>query len=220
MTVTKGMLAAIGLLAIAASACTSKTGDPADPGTGGAGASGNGLQLLTIVPETGVATNITLTVYSDGWGTLLGTIPLATEGPQVIDMVEAQPYSNPAQYYIYAKADGFYTELYTCTKGASIDVDLDKVPVRSNAMAGVIFGQQSYFADSYLADTTVEIEGAAGSTTFTTDAQGRYGLDGLPVGTYALHFDYQGQTIDLTLVHDAEGTQYADLYFDEPMQAS
>jgi hypothetical protein len=214
---TKGIVATAGLLALLASACTSKIDDS---GTGAAGAGGNGLELVAFQAEAGVAENITLTVYSDGWGTELGTVPLAVEGSAVISFEEAQPYSDPAQYYIYAKAQGFYTKLYSCAKGDTIQVDLDAVPVRDNAVAGAIFGTQSYFAPSTLADTTLELVGPGIAAELVTDSEGRFGLEGLPLGTYSLTFPYQSQTITLELVHDTEGTDYQDLYFDEPMQAS
>jgi hypothetical protein len=214
---TKGVVATASLLACFASACTTNSDEP---GTGAGGAGGNGLELVAFQAEAGVAQDITLTVHSNGWGTELGTVPLAVEGPAVISFEEAQPYSDPAEYYIYAEAAGFYTKLYGCAKGDTIQVDLDAVPVRENAIAGVIFGTQSYFAPSYLANATIALAGPGIATELVTDSEGRFGLEGLPLGTYSLSFPYQTQTITLELLHDSEGTDYTDLYFDEPMQAS
>lgn len=226
-----GLAAGLGLLL--GLACTSKVAQD-DDGTGGTGGTasggggssssstgtGGGSTFLPLQPEEGVATDITLAVYSDGWGTLLETLTVPTEGPVTISVEETEPYTDPPQYYIYAMADGFYTELYSCTKDGSIDVDLDAVPARSDAVAGVIFAQQSYFADSYLSNTTIAVDGAGVQTTLTTDGQGRYGLEGLPLGTYTLSFPYQGETITLQMTNGTTGTDYEDLAFAEPMQAS
>ena len=137
------------------------------------------------------ATNITLVVYSDGWGTVLDTIEMTTEGDVVIDIEEENPYSDPPAYYIYAMSDGFYTELYFCTKGGTISVDLDKVPNVKNSMSGVIFAQQVFFADCYHANRTINLsqEGQGSnvwSGSLTTDVQGRWGIANLPLGEYLL----------------------------------
>jgi len=227
-----GMAAGLGMLL--GLACTSKVSDADGDGGAGGTASGSGGETSTstssgtgggstfvpLQPEEGVATDITLAIYSDGWGTLLETLTVATEGPVTISVEETDPYTDPPQYYIYASADGFYTELYSCIKDGSIDVDLDAVPERSDAVAGVIFAQQGYFADSYLSDTTIAVDGAGVQTTLTTDAQGRYGLEGLPLGSYTLSFPYQDETITLQVTNGTAGTDYEDLFFAEPMQAS
>jgi len=186
-------------------------------GSGGTSGSGGGDP---ITPLPGVATDITLEVYSDGWGTLLDTLTLATEGSIVIDVKEPNPYSDPPAYYIYAKAKGFYTELYNCTKGQSIDVDLDAVPEEPNALAGVMFAKQSYFSDCYFANASVNLIDPSGVTRILqTDSQGRYGIRELPLGDYKIAFDYQGMPFSFDLVN-GPGTDYADLGFMEPMQAA
>lgn len=178
------------------------------------------ISVEPVEPQEGVATNITLSVYSDGWGDLLDTINLATEGPAVIDVHEDEPYYDPPAYYIYATADGFYTELYYCTKGDTIDVDLDAVPERPDTLAGVIFARQSFFADCYFADQAIQVTGPNGDTaTITTDAQGRYGLGNVPLGTYTLSFSHQDELFSFEIVNTA-GTDYEDLAFFEPMQAA
>lgn len=189
-------------------------------GTGGsagvAGSGGGG----PITPQEGVATDITLEVYSDGWGDLLETLQLDTEGSIVIDVVEEQPYSDPPAYYIYAKAEGFYTELYNCTKGQSITVDLDAVPDEPNALAGVMFAQQSYFSDCYFGNQSVNLIDPAGEThVLQTDAQGRYGIKDMPLGAYKVAFDYQSMPFSFDLTNTAS-TDYKDLAFMEPMQAA
>ena len=193
-------------------------------GTGGAagdgGAAGTGgASPEPVVPVPGVATNITLDIYSDGWGTLLETRQLDTEGSVVIDVNEANPYSDPPAYYVYARADGFYTELYKCTKGQSIDVDLDAVPAEPNAMTGVMFATQTFFAPCYYSNASVDLTGPGGlSVGLTTDDQGRYGIKNVPLGDYKIGFTYQSMPFSFDLTN-GPGTDYQDLSFQEPMQA-
>lgn len=185
--------------------------------------SGIGVDL---VPEEGVATDITLTTYSDGWGDLLATQTLDTEGAVTIDVEEEMPYSDPAAYYLYATAEGFYTELYRCLKGETITVDLEAVPDEPDTMAGAIFGTQGYFADSPLEEYVLHITDSAGTITATTptDTQGRFGIGGLPTGEYTLAFDYhqfgadEGYPVSFEIANTA-GVNYADFYFPEPAQA-
>ncbi|HHI03784.1 MAG TPA: hypothetical protein ENL22_09720 [candidate division Zixibacteria bacterium] len=165
-----------------------------------------------------VATGIALYVYSDGWGIILDTLEMDTEDTITIDIYEENPYSNPAQYYIYAKADGFYTELYRCTKGDTIRVDLDAVPQISNSITGVIFEQQVYFADCYFAekDIALSIPGGA-SISGTTDSLGRYGFSNLSEDSYFLHFSAYSMP-EVFTVTNTGGTDYEDLYFYSEMQ--
>jgi hypothetical protein len=186
------------------------------------------MQHATVLePVQAVAADITLKIYSDGWGNLLETRSLATEGPVTLDVAETDPYSDPPQYYAYASAPGFFTELFACTKGETIDVDLDAVPDGSSGVAGTMFATQSFFAPSYLDGQLVEVQGPNGwQATFTTDAQGRYAISDLPAGEYSFAFDYvqfegdAATTISLELGYDGEGVDYLDLFFAEPAQAS
>lgn len=172
----------------------------------------------TVDPEPGVATDIRLTIFSDGWGNELDATVIPTEGPVVIDVYEAEPYSNPPAYYIYARADGYYTELYTCTQGDTIDVDLDAVPQQANTVTGVIFTTQSFFADCYFANQAINVTGPGGAeVTITTDDQGRYGLGDISTGTYSLSWTYDGEPFSFE-VTNTSGTDYRDLSFAEPMQ--
>jgi hypothetical protein len=225
---------ALGVIALATTACAVEVTELSPDGQGGTagqgggtggqgagtGAGGAGGSITPVVPEPGVAHDITLSVYSNGWGTLLGTIHVDSEGPVVIDVNDPDPYGETPQFYIYAHAEGFYTELYGCSQGETIDVDLDAVPERPNAIAGVIFAQQSYFADSYLADQAIHLVGPGVDTTVTTDAQGRYGFENLPMGTYKLNLYYQDEIIVLETSNVTETTDYTDLSFFEPLQAS
>jgi len=182
--------------------------------------SGTGGTITPVQPEEGVAQDITLSVYSNGWGTLLGTIEVATEGPVLIDVQDPDPYGGTPQYHIYATADGYYTELYDASYGETINVDLDAVPEAPDAIAGVIFAQQGYFADFYFANETLQLVGPGVDQPITTDGQGRYGLENLPAGSYQLQFQYQGESIILETINATETTDYAVLAFMEPMQAS
>ncbi len=115
---------------------------------------------------------------------------------------------------------GFAVELYSCLKGQSIDVDLDAVPQEPNAMTGVMFAQQSYFADCYFSNESVNLVGPGGdSWVIETDAQGRYGIKDMPPGPYTIAFDYQSMPFVLELSNGAD-TDYEDLGFYEPMQAA
>ena len=229
---------AVGAAALLACACTTEVVDhPTDPGTGGSGNSGVGAGgtggsgaggagaaggggFAPLQPHEGTAQNITLSVFSDGWGVLLDEFVIDSEGPVSIDVAEENPYTEPPQYYVYAKADGFYTELYSCIKGETIHVDLDAVPDRPNAIAGVIFATQGYFADQYLDSASITLVGPTVTIPLVTDSQGRYGVEGLPAGTYRLNFFHQQEGISLETDNVSEGTDYEDLYFAEAAQAS
>jgi len=174
-------------------------------------------------PIEAIATNITLIVYSDGWGKVLDTIEMITEGDTVIDIEEENPYSDPPAYYIYAMSDSFYTELYFCTKGETISVDLDKVPEVKNSMTGVIFAQQAFFADCYHASKTITLSRKGQgidvwSGSLTTDVQGRWGIANLSLGEYLLTVvqkDSMTTFFDLT---NSVTTDYEDLYYLEDQQ--
>ncbi len=177
------------------------------------------------VSQDGVATDITLEVYSDGWGTLLDTLTLDTEGSGKISVDEEQPYYDPPQYYVYAKADGFYTKIYYCNKGESIDVDLDAVPTYDEGFAGVLIAQQSFFADAAIAGQEVEVlSGDTSWGSFTTDAEGRFGFSNVPAGELTFRFAYDqfgggGEVIEIQATK-LSGSTYKDLQFFEPAQAA
>ncbi|MFH2006789.1 MAG: hypothetical protein ABI333_09415 [bacterium] len=173
------------------------------------------LHYDAVTPGDGVATDITLEVYSDGWGTLVETISLDTEGAVVIEPYEEQPFSEPPQYYVYARAAGYYTELYLCSFGETIDVDLDVVPQRPDALAGVIFQGDDYFAHSYFANRTVEVEGPDGEyATISTDHQGRFGLAGVAAGRYLFTVSCEDEPHSHTFeLQNTAATDYDDFVF-------
>jgi hypothetical protein len=201
MKCTQSFLTAFLLLLVPLGACKTSTLSPG-----------------TVDPEPGVATDIELTIFSDGWGSELDATVIPTEGSVVIDVYEQAPYSDPPAYYIYARANTFYTELYTCTRGNAIDVDLDAVPPLANTITGVIFATQGFFADGYFANKTIRVTGPDdGEVTVTTDDQGRYGLADVPTGTYTFAWTYDGEPFSFE-VTNTSGTDYQDLFFAEPMQ--
>ena len=175
---------------------------------------------IPVDPIEGVATDITVEVYSDGWGNLVDTLHLDQEGPIVIDVYEEEPYSDPPEYYVYARAAGFYTELYYGLLGDTLDVDLDEVPLATRAVTGVVFAQQGFFADHYCVDQEMEMTGPGGfSTTLTTDEQGRWGLGNLEEGSYEISFEYTEMPFGFTVVNGS-GTDYLEYAFMEPVQGA
>ncbi|MFH1467072.1 MAG: hypothetical protein ABIO70_22000 [Pseudomonadota bacterium] len=177
------------------------------------------LPYTPMTPVEGVATDITFEIYSDGWGNLIETWTLDTEGDVVVSVEEEFPYSEPPAYYMYAKAEGFYTELYRCEKGDTVTVDLDAVPEASSAVTGVIFGQQYYFADHYLDSNLIKVTDGARNAELYTDAQGRFGLADLDTREVVLSFRYDHVDFSFTLTNTS-AADYTDLYFDDPAQAA
>lgn len=171
---------------------------------------------VSVSPEEGVATDLTITAHSDGWGTLLSTEGMDTEGDLLCDWPEDEPYNDPPNYYVYASADGFFTEVYLCTQGDTIGVDLDAVGDRPDAVAGSIFATQSFFAPAVVADHRVGLS-PGGAT--TTDEQGRYHVSELKQGDIELSLRWEMERFALT-VDNGAGVDYADWRFPAPMQAA
>ncbi len=170
-----------------------------------------------------VATDITLYVYADAniiasgkrssiseihapiAVIALDTLELATEGSITIDI------ENYSSYFIYAEANGFYTELHYCLKGETIDVDLDAVPAVPNSITGVIFENPGFPPDRYYDDLEIALTAAGGGSIFgTTDSLGRYGFSNLSKCTYFLHSDSFGIPKSFEL-SNTSGTDYTDL---------
>lgn len=171
-----------------------------------------------------VATDITLYVYSFGgeikgektssitnafapWPEIIpDTLEMATEGSILID------YEAHDTHFIYAEANGFYTELYHCSKGETITVDLDAVPEVPSSVTGVIFENPGFPPDNYFAeeDIVITVPGG-GSITGTTDSLGRYGFGNLSESAYILHSTDFGIPKSITLTNTS-GTDYEDLF--------
>lgn len=176
-----------------------------------------------VTPEPAVATDITVEIWSDGYGTLVETRTLAAEGPMPVDPVETNPYSEPPQYYVFARAPGFFTELYLATWGDVVDVDLDAVPDLPAGVAGVVFHGDPFFAPCYYAserlgftrpgpDGPPSYEQDLPMTFQRTDGQGRYGLEGLDLGQWLMVFTAGDEEQVFTLENGA-GTDYQDVIF-------
>ena len=59
---------------------------------------------------------IMLKVYSDGWGTLMGTFTVQEEGSHKLKISDHEPYYLPPRYFIeMSAARDYYTEQYRCT---------------------------------------------------------------------------------------------------------
>ena len=145
--------------------------------------------------------------------------PWQLKGPVVCDTNDPNPYSDPPPFYIYAKATGFYTRVYTCTKGQTITVDLDAVGDHDSAVAGVIFADQSFFAPSLLPTSAdIAFSGQGLNMTLHVDADGHYALQNLPAGAYKLAFTQGGESFSFDL-SAAQGVTYQDLHYMAPMQA-
>lgn len=174
--------------------------------------------VISTDPVPGNATNIKLSVHSDGWGTLLDTFTVASEGAVVIDINEANPFSDPPRYYVYAETDNYYTELYNCLKGDTITVDLDSVRAVPLSIAGVVFSEQVYFTDCYYRDRVLSLSGPGNfHKTITTDNQGRYSAGGLSIGDYTIEFSPDG--LDRVFhISNTIGTDYQDFSFLESIQ--
>jgi len=162
---------------------------------------------LSVLGDSWLLAQILLEIYSDGWGYLVDTITMEEEGYISFTVYEEQePYYDPPELYAYASREGCYTELYNFTGvmlyyhpllGWRVDCELtvDLDPVTARKLNGVMFMTQIYFADSYLADTDVNVLAVDTNTydlflvtSFHTDSQGRFAIDPLPAGEYFLEF--------------------------------
>jgi len=156
-----------------------------------------------------VATDITLYINSVGFGIAPDTLDMNTEDTITIN------YFGGGSYFIYARANGFYTELYYCSNGETITIDLDAVPQVLNSVTGVIFEEEmAYFdlQDSYLSEADIVLSVVGGrSISGTTDSLGRYGFSNLSECEYLLHSAafHAPQSFDIT---NTGGTDYKELY--------
>jgi len=131
---------------------------------------------------------------------------MAIEGSIVIDI------EDQASYFIYAEANGFYTELYYCLNGEAIDVDLDAVPDLPNSVTGVIFKSLGFPSDSYYAEKDIVLTVLGGSSIYgTSDSLGRYGFSNLSECEYILHSADLGLPKSFSIINTA-GTDYYDLF--------
>lgn len=158
-----------------------------------------------------VATGISLAVHSNGWGTLLETIPMESEGTVTLQVPEENPYyGETPSYFIYETANGFFTKYAYAEFGDTITVDLDPV-MPDNLINGNIFMVQSYFGPTALANTAITVTTTGGATIgcFTTDGTGRFIIN-LPAGDYRFQF----QDMDMMLYDEAVTTTGPGDYLD------
>ena len=137
-------------------------------------------------PVDSVVQDISLDVYSVFSGELLDEIQLSTEGETIIDVPDTG-LAVDMGLNIYAHVAGFYSEIYTCNDGDTLDIDLDAVPDVPYSLAGMIYEASGMSGFCYCANQTVNIirtDGYGFST--TTDSLGRYGAKDMPPGTYAV----------------------------------
>lgn len=194
------------LFLVQISGCSNSTGPGGDP--------------VLLSPVDAVATDIKLYIYSNGHGDIIDSMDLTKEGEAVIDVDEEDPYIGaPTNYYVYALADNYYTELYLCDKGETINVDLDSIPHRAFAIAATLITKQIYFHDSYIANTNIEIEFSNGrSFHTTTDEQGRFGLANVPQGTCTVNFIYNDFPFSEEIPNSSL-MDYLDMAIYDPYQA-
>ena len=136
-----------------------------------------------------VAKDISLDVHSNGWGTLLDTLSMETEGSLKVEVDEDEPYDGETpSYFIYETAEGFFTDFTYAKFGDTVEVNLD--PIMKDHVNGVIFIVQTYFGPSKLYDTEITVKDEADTTIglFSTDEKGRFIID-IPDGDYIFHFE-------------------------------
>lgn len=181
------------------------------------GCDDNGSSSRSVKPKPvpGVAVMIDLMIHPVGTGEEPQPRSMRGEGDVYIDLGDSVVATD---YFVYARSENYYTELYYCNKGDLITVDLDSVAGPSRTMTGTIFSQQVYGFDSYYTNKTMILNGPNNlSISVTTDEQGRFGIGALPVGDYTLEFTVQGESKVLSL-NNSNAMDYLDLSFFEPTQ--
>jgi hypothetical protein len=139
----------------------------------------------TVHPTAGPV-KITITVYGQG-GDVRETWVEPGLGEVRIAPAQDEPDPPGLGYVVMAQASGYYTRLFPCAWGETLDVQLDAIPERAPSLTGVIL-RTSYFAPpSYHAGRTVTATSPEGATTtLTTDGEGRYRIAEGAAGTWQL----------------------------------
>jgi len=180
----------------------------------------NCINLATTYSKDGlndVATNISLAVYSNGWGNLLDTLSLGTEGTITLSVPEETPYNGETpSYFIYETADGFFTNATYAVFGDTITIDLDPV-MPDNLINGRIFMVQTFFGPTALANTAITVVDTNDALIgcFTTDGTGRFVIN-LPSGDYRFQF----RDMDMALYDEAVSTTGGGDYLDLRIMAA
>ncbi len=169
-----------------------------------------------------VPVEIQLTIY-DPSGQVVQTLTVQGMGPQNIapPLDEPNPYSTG--YVVMAQAEGYYTRLFPCDYGDTVDVQLDAVPALSRALTGVVI-YTSYFSPPYYdANATLQAVSPNGTTTrLTTDDEGRYRLTDGAEGTWDLQVlcdVWQEPYPSRFELDNGAGTDYQDLFVEIDMSA-
>jgi len=170
------------------------------------------------MPMQPVETPIVLSIYSDGWGTLLETRALSEAQIVTIQFQEEFPDWISAQYYVYAHQDDHYTKVYSVYSNQAFYVELEPVDTAPFSMTGVIFSKQLYFKDCYFNNEVIGVTGPSGSLPdIITDPFGRYSITNNTIGTYTLDFSYQDVPFSFNITNSS-AVDYKDLSFNEPTQ--
>ncbi len=192
---------------------------------------------LLIITEGWLTGILTLDIYSDGWGHHCDTVCFEDEGNWTFQFTDPEPpYMVNTTHYAYASRGGYYTELYSVATTevssphppdfvyeymSTLDVDLD--PIEPNHVNGTLFLTQSFFKDSYLSNTSVQVYPSEFNPNmileFITDGQGRFAIN-LSPGLYWIKF-YE-VPLDPETLHEHEfpvSGDYQDYAFMAYMQA-
>ncbi len=190
---------------------------------------------FSIIGLDSVARDISLGIYSDGWGWRLDSCMLSIEKDTSFHIDEDTLGSSigyEGQYYLYARAEGFYTEIYQVVRDEIVLIDLDPITPLANSIALVFIGKQGYFADHYvMPDNPVNLyQDSVFIRSTLTDSMGRAFFDDLPIGDYLVEFPYHDpffwhwypDSVFDTFYFDISntiGTDYYECDFWDPMQA-
>ncbi len=166
--------------------------------------------------------DVLLTVYNYS-GDVVETRTVAGMGPVTIAPPVDEPNPPPEGYVVMATAADYYTELFSCVFGEVIQVQLDAVPLLTQALTGVVI-RTSYFAPPhYHAEAPLIAHDPGGATTnITTDAEGRYRITNATEGTWRLEVQCDIWEIPLPDSFDLPNgadTDYQDLFVTIDMSA-
>lgn len=165
---------------------------------------------------------VLLSVFADS-GRVVQTFTIVGMGQVTIAPPLDEPEPPSASYVVMAQAAGYYSTLYPCAHGESINVQLDAVPSLAETMTGVVirmgyFGPPAYHAELPLVVT----DPGERTSTVTTDAQGRYRVTDAQAGLFRFAVQCNAWEEPLPSVFEVpngEGTSYLDLFYDVDMSA-
>jgi hypothetical protein len=165
-------------------------------------------------PIDSLAQNITLDIYLVYGESHLSTTQLETEGEFIIDLPD-DIFMIGMGLNVYARADGFYTRVYGCANGDTIDVDLDAIPQQPYSITGVIISFRGLIPNCYYANRHVLVSGPDNfHINIETDSYGRFGIGDLLLGTYTFTSDDPDipQTVDIL---NSANTDFSEVIYEE-----